>query len=370
MTKIYLPHAEQFDSMNENLAKIANALCSNIDITSWAGIQKVVRVGVAPALIPVGTQLAVNHSVYGTHLYDVVAHNYFKSAHDESAHSMTLLCHDVVTSIPYDAQEAFYYADEGLSGGTYNFTHEKFGEWGAGTYQFTLGSSVPKGGHLVIAGDPSKSPLGRVEAYDSSGALCGEADIILGNGGTSLGTCGVELNHIHRSIYGSNNYKESAIRQYLNSSGDFSWKPQTKFDRSPSEYPQRGFLGGLDSELQLVIAEVIVPCVASNLYESPDSSVTKSTQYTVRDKVYLVSQKEITGNTLDTFEDGTSRFTYYESATSADLIKYQNGGAVNWRTRSPGTAAADRVRLITSDGSARYYGANHWVGIAPCFTIA
>ena len=98
MSKIYLPHAEQFDLMNENLSKIANALAMDMDISTWAGIQKAVRVGVAPDLIPVGTQLAVDHSVYGTHLYDVVAHNYFKSAHDKNAHTMTLMCHDALGS--------------------------------------------------------------------------------------------------------------------------------------------------------------------------------------------------------------------------------------------------------------------------------
>ena len=139
MSRIYLPNASQFDVMNENLAKIANAITSGNDISTWAGIQKAVRIGVAPDLFPVGSQLSVNHKVYGTHMYDVVAHNHYKSAHDKNAHTMTLMCHDVLNKLQFDAPEALYYAKDGLAAGTYHFTlNSTYSSWAAGTYQFTL----------------------------------------------------------------------------------------------------------------------------------------------------------------------------------------------------------------------------------------
>ena len=153
MSKIYLPNASQFDLMNENLAKIANAIASDIDTSTWAGIQKAVRAGVAPDLFPIGTQLPVNHGGK-QYLYDVVAHDYFKSAHDKNAHTMTIMCHDVMDKLQFDAREAFYcFEDEEgaeLGEGTYNFTlANTYGSWEKGTYQFTLTSSVPVGGCSV-----------------------------------------------------------------------------------------------------------------------------------------------------------------------------------------------------------------------------
>ena len=122
MSKLFLPTKEQMDVMNENLAKIAAAVGSQVDISTWEGIQKAVRSGIAKDILPVGTQLAVNHSVYGTRLFDVVAHDYLKSVHDENAHTMTIQQHDLLPGTQFDASEAFYYAEAELPAGTYNFT--------------------------------------------------------------------------------------------------------------------------------------------------------------------------------------------------------------------------------------------------------
>ena len=59
MSKLFLPTKEQMDVMNENLAKIAAAVGSQVDISTWEGIQKAVRSGIAKDILPVGSQLAV-----------------------------------------------------------------------------------------------------------------------------------------------------------------------------------------------------------------------------------------------------------------------------------------------------------------------
>ena len=225
--KIFFPNSQQFDLMNENLAKIAKAVGSQVDITTWAGIQKAVRAGIAPDILPVGTQLLVKHSVYGEHLYDVVAHDYLKSVHDENAHTMTLLCHDQIAAIQFDSMEAFYYAEAELPAGTYNFTlATAYSSWAAGTYQFTLTQALPKGGQLAISGYADAAMTSRqVRAYANQTTTTATESVAItsGNGGTSLGTFGTELNHSHRVSYGSNNYKESAIRQMLNSSAQVAY---------------------------------------------------------------------------------------------------------------------------------------------------
>ena len=374
--KIYLPRADQFDQMNEYLRLIAKGIGSQVDITTWAGIQKAVRAGIAPDILPIGTQLLVHHSVYGDHLYDVVAHNYFKSVHDENAPTMTLLCHDIIGSIQFDAPEAFHHADEALPAGTYNFTlAETYNSWAAGTYQFTLTQTLPKSGQLAISGYADAAMTARqVQAFATRTATTATESVAItsGAGGTSLGTFGIALNHSHRVSYGSNNYKESAIRQFLNSPSVAGsvWTPQTKFDRPPSWMTSlAGFAGGFEDDFLSVIGEVIIPCAANNTYESPDSTVVKNTKYTVTDKFYLASQREIFGTTSDTVADDSVLFPYYDGAVAADRIKYRDGSAAYWWMRSAYSWYASYVRFVRSVGSLGNSSAYSAYGCVPACTI-
>ena len=374
--KIFFPNSEQFDKMNVNLEKIAKAVGSQVDISTWAGIQKAVRAGIAPDILPIGTQLKVNHSVYGEHLYDVVAHNYLKSAYDENAPTMTLLCHDQIGAFQFDSAEAFYYANAVLPAGTYNFTlSTAYSSWAAGTYQFTTTLQIPKGGQICINGYADIAMTSRkVTTYASQNATSPLETLTItsGSSGTSLGSFGAELNHAQRVSYGSNNYKESAIRQFLNSpsAAGSVWTPQTKFDRPPSWVTSlAGFESGLDSDFLAVVGEVIVPCSANNTYESPDSTVTKNTKYTVTDKFYLPSQKEIFGSTSETVADDSVLFPYYQGATNADRIKYRNGSAAHWWMRSASSWDATNVRIVGSGGSSSGSGAVNATGCSPACTI-
>lgn len=377
MSRILLPYAEQFDEMNRHLSSIAGALSYDVDISTWEGIQKAVRVGVAPRLIPVGTQLLVNHSLYGEKLYDVVAHNYFKSAYDEYAPTMTLLSHEVFPNVQFDAPEAFYYADAKLPAGTYNFTiPTSISDFESGTYMFTLTKDLPMGGQLCIEiADVDGTDELRVYAYASNTATNSIEYCSLGkgNGGTSLGTLGVELNHSNRVFYGSNNYKESAIRQLLNSTSPSGsvWKPQTKFDRPPSWNTSRaGFAGGFDEDFLSAIGAVIVPCAANNTYESPDSTVTKGAKYTVADKFYLASQKELFGTGGNTVGDDSVLFPYYKDATNADRIKYRDGSASNWWLRSASSQSTCYTHCVSYNGGVDYYlSVDRTLGFVPAFTI-
>ena len=373
---INIPNKDQWERMNKHLSNIAGALGSQIDISTWAGVQNAVRAGVAPELFPIGTQLSVNHSVYGTHLYDVVAHNYFKSVHDENAHTMTLLCHDSIRRLSVDASEAFYYAESELPAGTYNFTiATSSASWATGTYQFTLTQPLPKGGQLCISDNADATMTARqVRAYASrtTTEVRESAAITSGNGGTSLGTFGVELNDVHRVSYGSNNYKESAIRQFLNSPfmAGSVWTPQTKFDRPPSWLTTLvGFADGFDDDFLSVVGEVVVPCAANNAYESPDSATFKNTKYTVTDKFYLASQREIFGTISDAVADDSVIFPYYEGATTPDYIKYAGGSARGWWLRSPYSRNADSLCIVRLDGSLNPSSANAAFGFAPVCTI-
>ena len=375
MSRLYLPTKEQMDVMNENLAKIAAAVGSQVDISTWAGIQKAVRSGIAKDILPVGTQLAVNHSVYGTRLFDVVAHDCLKSVHDENAHTMTIQQHDLLPGTQFDASEAFYYAEAELPAGTYNFTlATAYSSWAEGTYQFTLTNPVPKGGQLDISGyvDTAMTAL-QVRSYanQTTTSAIESVAITAGSGGTNIGTFGEGLNHPNRVSYGSNNYKESAMRQFLNSSAAAGsvWTPQTKFDRPPSWLTSlAGYKNGLDQDFLAVVGNVVLPCSANNIYEAPDSSITKGTKYTLNDEFYLASAREIFNTNWDV-EDDSKVFPFYEGAVNADRIKYHDDSAAGWWLRTPYSGYAFTVRLVLSDGTMNSSLAYFASGLAPACTI-
>ena len=375
MSKLFLPTKEQMDVMNENLAKIAAAVGSQVDISTWEGIQKAVRSGIAKDILPVGSQLAVNHSVYGTRLFDVVAHDYLKPDHDENAHTMTIQQHDLLPGTQFDASEAFYYAEAELPAGTYNFTlTTAYSSWAEGTYKFTLTKPVPKGGQLAISGYADAAMTARqVRSYANQTTTSATESVAItaGSGGTNLGTFGEGLNHSHRVSYGSNNYKESAMRQFLNSSAAAGsvWTPQTKFDRPPSWLTSlAGYKNGLDQDFLAVVGKVVLPCSANNTYEAPDSSITKGTKYTLNDEFYLASAMEIFNTNVDVADD-SKVFPFYEGAGNADRIKYRDGSAAIWWLRTPLSGYAFRVRLVHSDGTVFYNGASNSSGLAPACTI-
>ena len=360
------------------LREVANALnviafaqAGNIgSIENWRAVQQLVRNGLGPQAFPVGTQLAVNHSVYGTRLFDVVAHDYLKSVHDESAHTMTIMQHDLLPSVQFDAPEAFYYAETQLAAGTYSFTIPFTSSlWEMGSYQFTLTNPVPAGGQLAIGGN---SGARQVQSYASRTATSAIESVAItsGSGGTNLGTFGEELNYPHRVVYGSNNYKESAVRQFLNSSAAAGsvWVPQTKFDRPPTWITTlAGYMGGLDADFLAAVGEVVLPCSANNQYEAPDSTVIQNTAYTLNDAFYLASCAEVFGS--HEVNDGSVLFPFYNSADNADRIKYRDGSAAIWWLRTPYIGHAHTARRVFTTGGMDISYVVDGAGIAPACTI-
>lgn len=373
---VYFPYSEQFDEMNANLLRIANSIEGGGDFTGWDGMQRAVRAGLAPSEFPVGSQFTLTHTVFGTLVCEVLAHDYLKSAHDANAHTMTCRIKSLLPAIQFDSPEAFFFADEAIPAGTYHFTiSETYSSWVAGTYQFTLANQLPKGGQLCINGDASAAMTSRkVTAYASRTATTASetCDITSGSSGTDLGAFGNGLNHPQRVSYGSNNYKESALRQHLNSSAAAGsvWSPQTKFDRPPAwAATLAGFVAGLPAEFLATVGEVNLPCTANNTYESTDSSVTKNTAYTLHDKFYLLSQNEVFGSKPIT-ADQSALLTYFVGATNADRIGYLADGSAAYQwLRTPSPDSAGNVRIVLSDGSLGSSGAVVARAYAPAFTI-
>ena len=197
-------------------------------------------------------------------------------------------------------------------------------------------------------------------------------DVVVGTGGTALGTADgttTNLNHTYRLRYGSNNWKESAIRQYLNSSAAAGsvWRPQTKFDRAPSwTATTAGFMSKLPDDFVGVVKPVALPTVTNSVYEVADQ---KNSSYVTSDRFWLPSRYQIFGTT----EGATvseEQFAYFVGAADVDRIKYDTTGAAwYWWLRSPNVGYTYDVRLVAtsgvlSDGIA-YYGC----AVAPACVI-
>ena len=199
------------------------------------------------------------------------------------------------------------------------------------------------------------------------------------SGGTSLGTASNakadcvhtvgRFNSIMRRAYGSNNWQESAIRQWLNSDAASGWwQRQTIFDMAPTYANVAGFLNGIDPDFAAALGEVDIVTARNTVYETSD---TLGGSYTTRDKVFLLSMAELGLGKNDTIAEGTV-LPFYDGATQVDRIKYDVASpstARYWWVRSPSPWSASNVRLVHPDGSLSNDSASTGIGAAAACVI-
>ena len=225
-------------------------------------------------MFPIGDQIIMpwkdmddaNHNTDGTAYqiaWDIVHHELVTLQDGEQVPGMFLQMHLCSAyGVQFSHQEAFMNCPEGLAAGTYYVTFG--GTWGskgatAGTsWQFTLMQAVPAGGRLSgfeNLPDVATSTF-KVKSWATPDAAnpIETVDVTSGDSGTNLGTLALNnpgsdgLNCMQRVGYGSNRWKTSALRQYLNKSGDNWWASQTDFDIRPDQYAKKGFLTGFDED--------------------------------------------------------------------------------------------------------------------------
>lgn len=131
---------------------------------------------------------------------------------------------------------------------------------------------------------------------------------------------GDSKNHQWRERYGSGNYAQSAIRQYINADGYGWWQSQTSYDEAPSYVDEPGFLAGFPKEFVDMLIPIERICATNNVFEYGMNTIS---QYSVRDKMFLPSFTELTGrpngdviegrkfNLLDKHEEYMSKSDWY-----------------------------------------------------------
>ena len=357
---------------------------------------------------PVKSQISVNYN--GTNVaFDVLDYDKHNLVDTDTAKTMCVCSHDIISygKIPFCESQLMYYTEGGLPAGNYKFTldHAAYGGGAQydGTYMFTLTRAIPADGgfrHTNIGGykksyvqgdvignyittygvRPRRAEVEKrvaVKVWDGTTACTDlgtftassltyytEADTV--NGG--------KRNFTERNAYGSNRWRDSVCRQWLNSdaeavpSSDITtvsnwWKPATVFDRVPRGAKLAGFLNGLDPEFVAVLGEIEVKTALCDC-----DRVGGATYDTTHDKVWLQSRTEIFGSKNNGIAEG-SQLAYWVGASNADRIKYEGSTARIWWFRSTDPSYANLGRGIYSSGTTTNSGVNNPHGVVPACCI-
>lgn len=181
------------------------------------------------------------------------------------------------------------------------------------------------------------------------------------------------LNHIQRAMVGSSNWRQSSMRQYLNSSaaaGDV-WTPKTKFDRPPDwAASTAGFLDGMDEDFLAVVGEVDKVTILNTVTDGGGSE-------TNTEKFFLLSRSEVYGGK----ENGISEeepYPYYANnsdlsvpgtAVDANRVKYLKSGTLVWMLRSPSAKEPGCSRGVAGTGGIYSFACRDDVGVCPVCCI-
>ncbi len=346
----------------------------------WKKIQADIRKGLGRNMFPIGTQFVVRRAAEdGPALdlvFDVVDHDGYTDPRKPGDHSMTLLMRDVWYGHAMDAREALFFCEADLPPGTYWFTvihQEWFDEDNGRSFQFTLADTAPAGSQLLLTMKYNETIGGKLlEVYrDGNDRVpCQCVEIRQGSEGTFLGvTDGTSknLNHMHRAVFGSNNYKESTLRQWLNSAGPKGrwWTPQTRFDR-PAVYTQEadGFLNGLEAGFIDVVRPVRIPVRHNEIYEQDGSQ--GNTTYAVQDRFFIPSLEEM-GYESEGVPCGQV-FQMYKDTSPLQRAKNNIADSAStdrkWWLRVPKATNACSCRLVAEDGSLFVHTGYYGFGVA------
>jgi len=343
-------------------------IISKTKVQSWQAVQDIVRAGLASKAFNIGDQFLADYG--GTPVaWDVIGIDHDKPSDPQYTHSMTLQVHDCILNAQFDAPEALYYAEEELPVGEQIFTLNNL------KYTFTTTQPVPVGGQVVVTNWQSSEGEGvyvptKITTYAADRTTSKETGLTVTP--AELGDDILSpVNHHQRCRYGSGNYMESAIKQWLNSwDSAFAWTPKTNFDRPPlgAPYTGAGFLNLLDPDLVAVLGTV-------------DKQVARNTitdgggQDTFSDKVFLLSRVEVFGGT-EGETTGEQAYPYYSALAASPTtdalegrIKYLSGAARAWWLRAPHPGSARYPRLVYPSGTVHGSSAVDAIGAAPACCI-
>lgn len=271
--------------------------------------------------------------------------------------------------------EALYAAKTELPAGTYNYSFKS--NWGTYvktgiTYQFTITKPVPVGGQIRgMIQAPDKAPGSwTISTYESNTSTVPIETVtpVEGSDGTPLGTVPYDaapdstaaypLNNIQRTAYGNNRWKNSAMEQWLNSTGDAGkwWKPRDEYDVPPDQLASKpGFMSGFEDDFLSVLGKAKVSTYKNTTAYDGSVDVTYDKFFLPSlEQIYANKQingegaywpywKQATGRTSpsDWYKDDATRKTFaLENHASAQIVRLRSanrgGASYTWGVNSAG----------------------------------
>ena len=335
-------------------------------------LQEAVRQGRAKEILSVGDFFTVG--INGSNwLFQAAAFDYDVPVNPNFTHSLRLLMYPSFANVPLDAQEAIYYATAELPAGTYWFINNRTSKY----YSFATTQAIPAGGQVVpVFGASPDYVITQVKTYASqtSTTALETATATISDIAPTTGVQLTPVNDDNRSRWGSNNWTQSAMRKWLNSSAASGWwTPSNNYDR-PQLSPTAGFLYNIDPDLLACIGKVrlrtgLNPVDNAGTFGYSDNE----------ELVFLPSRTEMgLGNSATAIyetpvaADGTAKTTTMPLFTdNASRIKYLAGVARNWWMRSPGPTAtgAGSAYYVYTDGSLSSSNALNGLGAVPACAI-
>ena len=389
---------QSVDSLLQKMDDLTDAFrpsMADYDLTDYKDIAQAVRDGNGDK-IPNGHTFTVAHAVYGNIDFVVRRKNTDHVYGDAERPTLTIQSKYILSVgagtsaavFQYDRPEAFIKVTEAITANTVcKFTTPAYGNWVAGTYNFTPTADIAAGAMLCINGggyDTGALTARKVQVFASQKATSASAtyDISSGDGGATkdLGTWGTATcNHPQRISYGSNNEAQSNIFQWLNGDSgsgymDSIWVPKTDFDMMSTSYTSlKGFLGGFPQDFRNCLGLCDIHNITNTVYETGYNT---NSQYTHQGYFWLPSRKEIYGTNETASEASEIQFPYYANVgtTDADKLGYAKGATsatTEWlRTPYAGIAYYVRIVYAGAGGALNVSDARYSAGVRPLAIIS
>ena len=205
--------SEKMDIQNRLLAAIASKSESVLP-KSFADVQSIVRMGLAPMVFAIGDQFVCNRGDEQL-IWDVIGFDMEKPRDILRTHSMTLQLHTVMKAgVPFSCRYANYYTKKELPAGTYWFYDTLAGK----ARHFTSTAAVAAGAQLCVS-DDVQNPAMVVYTSGNAGASYALTD---GEEGTQFDTLTDTLliNEHPENRDGKNTWLKSNVYRWLNTPQD------------------------------------------------------------------------------------------------------------------------------------------------------
>lgn len=364
-------------------------LKGQIDAPSkYQAIQALVRSNTASDYFTVHESQLTSTRGSDTLTWDILGINHDTPSDSQYSRTMTLRLHDQwSTAMQFDAPEAFYYAENRLAAGDFYFTIDSTYDTSYNdltAYGFTLPEAVPAGAVMtfpwsngtnasttkvyVYASRESTTPIETVSVSEStSGTYLGELKVAVQSG--------LNLNGVDRVRYGSNNYKESAIRQWLNSdkAAGQVWTPQTPWDRPPVwATTADGFMRGMGADFLATIGKTHIVTARAQTIEGG------AAYDEMDDYFFLLSRSQVYGGVEVAGVDEGAPYPYYSDysdltapsiGNDANRITTRNGTISYYWLRTPYFSNGWYPRKVGTTGYVSISGANGSNGVLPACNI-